>query len=76
MGPVSPESQLYFGLYPKKHGQPGVAVDPGCLLCTGVTSPGVLHPKVKSSVQERHGPVGTCPEEGHKNDPREGPGET
>ena len=24
------------------------------------------------SVQERHGPVGVCPEEGHRNDPRDG----
>ena len=29
--------------------------------------PGVLHPDVVSSVQERHGPIGTCAEEGHKN---------
>ena len=41
-------------------------------LCSGETSPGVLHPDVESSVQERHGPVGACPEEGHKNDPRDG----
>jgi len=27
---------------------------------------------IKSSVQERHGPVGVCPEESHKNDPRAG----
>jgi len=27
---------------------------------------------VESSVQERHGPVGRRPEEGHKNDPRDG----
>ena len=27
---------------------------------------------MESSVQERHGPVGVCPEEGHKNDPRDG----
>jgi len=35
-------------------------------------SPGVLHPDVESSVQERHRPVGVCPEKGHKNDPRDG----
>ena len=28
----------------------------------------VLHPDVESSVQERHGTVGECPEEGHKID--------
>jgi len=33
---------------------------------------GVLRPDVESAVQERHGPVGACPEEGHKNDPRDG----
>ena len=32
----------------------------------------MLHPDVESSVQERHGPVGAHPEEGHKNDPRDG----
>jgi len=42
------ENQLYPGLYQKKHGQQ-VGDDP--LLCTGETSPGVLHPDVESSVQ-------------------------
>jgi len=42
------------------------------LLCTGEASPEVLHPDVESSVQERHRPVGAHPEEGHKNDPRDG----
>ena len=27
---------------------------------------------MESSVQERHGPVGAHPEEGHKHDPRDG----
>ena len=40
-------------------------------LCTGEASPGVLCPDGESSVQERHGPDGACPEEGHKNDPRD-----
>ena len=30
----------------------------------------VLCPDVESSVQERHGAVGACPEEGHNDDPR------
>ena len=41
------------------------------LLCTGESSPGVLHPDIKSSVQESHRPIGVHPEDGHKNDPRE-----
>jgi len=32
----------------------------------------ILHPDVESSVQERHGPAGVRPEEGHKNDPMGG----
>ena len=34
--------------------------------------PGVLHPDVKSSVWEGRRPVGACPEEDYKNDPRDG----
>ena len=45
---------------------------PALLLCAGEASPGVLHPDVESSVQERHKPVGACPEEGYKNNPRDG----
>ena len=33
---------------------------------------GVLHPDVESSVQERHKPVGVCPEKGYRDDPRDG----
>ena len=40
-------------------------------LCSGEASPGVLYLDVESSVQERHGPVGARPEEGHKNDSRD-----
>jgi len=36
------------------------------------TSPGVLRPDVESSVQERREPVGACPEEGHKNETKNG----
>jgi len=43
----------------------------GPLQPPGETSPGVLHPDVESSVQERHRPVGVHPE-GHKHDPWNG----
>ena len=46
--------------------------DAAPLLCSGEASPVVLHPDVKSSVQERHGPVGVHPEEGNKNGSRYG----
>ena len=64
MCPHSPESQLYPGLHQTQLGQQGKRGDPAPLLCTGEASPGVLHPDVESSVQERHGPVGVHPEEG------------
>ena len=53
---VCSESQSYPGLHPKQRGQQGKGGDPAPLLCAGETSPGVLHPDVKSSVQERHRP--------------------
>ena len=68
--PYSPESQPYPQLHEKKPGQRVGGGDPTLLHCAGETSPGVLHPDVEFSVEERHGPAGACPEENHKNDPR------
>jgi len=43
---------------------------PSALCCE--TSPGALCPDGECSVQERHGAVGEHPEEGHRNEPRDG----
>ena len=67
----SPESQPCPGLHQKKHDQVEGG-DPAPLLCAGETSTGLLRPDVKSSVQERHRPVGAHPEEVNKNDPKYG----
>jgi len=72
MCPCSAESQLYPGLHPKERGQQGEGGDAAPLLCADEISPGVLHPDGESSVQERREAVGVCPEEGHKNNPRDG----
>ena len=42
------------------------------LLRSGETPLGVLNPALEASVRETHGPVGVGPEEGHKNDQRDG----
>ena len=64
--PRSPGSQPYPGLHQKQCGQQVKGSDPDPLLCPGEASPGALHSDGRFSVQERHGPVGARPEEGHK----------
>jgi len=52
--------------------QQGKGGDSAPLLCSGVTPARVLRPALQPSAQERHGPGGVGPEEGHKNDQRAG----
>jgi len=62
----SPEGQPYPGLHPQQRGQQGEGGDSAPLLLSGETYPGVLHPALEPSAQDRHGPVGTGPEEATK----------
>jgi len=48
----------------------GEGICPSALRCE--TSSGALRPYGESSAQDRHGADGVCPEEGHKNDLRDG----
>ena len=59
-------------MHQKKGGQQGEGGDPAPLLCAGEALPGILHPDVASSIQERHKSVEECPEKGHRNDPQNG----
>ena len=71
MCPLSPDNKTYPELHQKKHGQQIKRGDPASPLHADEISAEVLYPDAESSVQERHRPVGSCPE-GHKNDPRGG----
>jgi len=68
----SPESQLYPGLNQKSHGQQVKGGDSATLFHAGEIPPVVLHPALEPSAQERHGPVGVGPEQGHKSHQRDG----
>ena len=63
----SPKGQPCPSLHQKQHGQQVEAGASVPLLRSGETPPGVLCPAPEPSAQERHGPVGIGPEEGHKN---------
>ena len=63
-------AQTYPELHQKKHGQQVEGGDPDPLLCAVEASSGGLHPDVETSKQEKHGSL--HPEEGYRNDPRDG----
>lgn len=60
------------GAASKQHGQQVKEGDSPSLLHPHETPPGLLHPPVRSSVQERHWPVRVCPEMAHKIGQRDG----
>jgi len=62
----SAEGQLYPGLHPQQRGQQGEGGDSAPLLRSGETPPGVLHPALEPSAQERHGALGAGAEEATK----------
>jgi len=68
----SSEGQPYPGLHHKQCGQQVEGGDSAPLLHSDESPPGVLHPALEPSAQERHRPVGVGPEEGHKNGQRDG----
>ena len=68
----SPAGQPYPGLHQKKLGQQVEGRNSAPLLRSGESPPGVLRPALEPPAQEGHGAVGVGPEEGHKDDHRDG----
>jgi len=64
--------EIQQGVLQKQHGQQVKGGDSAPLLCSGETPTGVLHPALEPSAQDRHGPVGIGPEQGHRNYQRGG----
>jgi len=62
----TPTGQPHPGLHQKQRGQQGEGGDSAPLLRSGESPPGVLHPALEPSAQDRHGPVGAGPEEATK----------
>jgi len=67
-----PQGQPYPGLHQKQCGQQVKGGDSTPLLCSGESPSAVLCAALKPSAQDRHGPVGAGPEEGHKPGQRDG----
>jgi len=68
----NPENQPYPWLRQKQRGQNVKGNDSATLLCSDEAPPEVLFPSLESSAQERHGPIGAGPKQGHKKDQRDG----
>ena len=64
----SPEIQSYPGLHQKNCDQQVEGGDSPPLFCSHETTLGVLRPALRSSLQERQGPVRVSLDKGHKND--------
>jgi len=62
----SPGGQPFSGLHQKQRGQQGKGRDSAPLLRSGETPPGVLHPALEPSAQERHGSLGAGQEKATK----------